>query len=120
LLIFLSILSSCSGLRNVIHFRSTALNEGEIYKKEHQPKRKTTILIPIVSVAVVTVIPFSINDDEDFILHIRKWNEEKDEYKYAKINVDKKNYEKAKIGEWYTPNVESGNQNDAEDIKTKL
>ena len=74
---------------------------GEVYNKQHEPEEDCVVMIPIVSsngkTSITTMIPTVVHDDEDWILCIRKWNEEEQRFDTNRLFVTRELYEQ--VGE---------------------
>lgn len=84
---------------------SNKINEGEIYEKIYEPEKKEIVLIPIINVVgyaiIMTPVPMLVYDDTDFIIKIRKYNEEKNDYDSGACYLDSLTFNKVKVGDWF-------------------
>ena len=86
--IALFVLASCSDI-----------DRGIIIKKEHQPARTYTTLLPVTvftgKTTTTMLIPYTIYDDEDFVLWL------KNEDDAGKVFVTKSTFHSVGIGEYF-------------------
>lgn len=81
-----------------------SIKEGEIYKKWHEPAETyiTWMYMPLGKSFML--IPMYCYDDEDFVIKIRKYNEEKQKYNTKTLYLNKETYDRIKIGDYFCYN----------------
>jgi len=83
----------------------SSLKEGEVYEKTYEPELTSFTMIPLVIVAdnttSIIMIPYCITDDEDWIIKVRKFDNEEGEYKYRSFYLTEELYNSLEIGDWF-------------------
>ena len=76
-----------------------SVDNGVIIKKEHQPARTYTTLLPVTfftgKTTITTLIPYTIYDDEDYVLLLKNKDDK------GKVFVTKSIWDSVSIGEYF-------------------
>lgn len=94
---------------------SSNLTKGEVYKKEFVPAHTSAMVIPFTTVhsagkttfTTTTMIPIIRHYPDTYEIHIRAWNEEKQEWDTSVYYVNKEIYEILNIGDYFEYNSET-------------
>lgn len=93
---------------------SAPIKEGEVCGKKHEPERTYVQYISVYNGKTTTVIPYTVYDDEDWLIQIRAFDEEKNKERYITFYVSEDVYSKLRVSDWfvYDPGVhKTGDQN---------
>lgn len=81
------------------------IKEGEIYNKVHEPATQTLMMMPMTitngKTCTTVITPMWIYDDEDWIIYIKKFNEEKQRYNTRTFYVNEQTFNSVAVGEWF-------------------
>lgn len=80
---------------NVHNLFRPKLTGGIVYKKEYNESEPS--MYPIVTGQSVSMIPYT--KPEEWLLHVRKWNEEKRKFQCDIFSVDEETYRNTRIGD---------------------
>ena len=84
-----------------------SITEGEIYQLVHEPERTWIALIPITTcvgkpvICTTTMIPVIHYDDEDWVVSVRQWSDEKGRFLTASFYVPQTVYSELHEGQWF-------------------
>ncbi len=110
LMLMLIILSSCS----------SRITEGEIITMAHEPPTSIVSILPMTTIigktTIITMIPFVIFDDEDWVIKIEKWVE--DRFKTRTLYVSRAVYDSLSVGDYISLSAITHEDRDP-DIKTR-
>jgi len=98
------------------------INEGEVYAKEYEPARTQLIMTPMIvstgKTTITTMTPMYVYDDEDYVIHIHKFNEETQEFDTNTFYTDNVTYNQINVGDWFVYDEELYTADDP-DIKKR-
>jgi hypothetical protein len=74
------------------------LSDTQVLDKQYEPASVTMIMMPIMIGKSIMFIPYTIYDDEDFVLNVMGYTDDGDR-KCRRIYVDKGRYESTNVGD---------------------
>jgi hypothetical protein len=81
------------------------IKEGEVYAKAYEEERTWVMLMPMTisngKTTTTTFIPMLMHDDEDYIIKIRAFNEDKEKWEKRTFYVTKEVYKSTSEGDWF-------------------
>ena len=83
------------------------IRSGQVVQKLYEPARTWTAMVPMSvycgqNCRMMTMVPMTHYDDEDFILIIQGWNEKAEEFQRRRIYVaTRRQWESIQTGDWF-------------------
>ncbi len=88
------------------------IDSGEVYDKQHEPAEDLVVMIPMVTssggTSTTTLLPSVVQEDEQWILSIRQWNEGEQRFDTNRLFVTPELFEQVAVGDWYPRCTECG------------